>query len=253
MNKKDYAFKYSDYVRRIVTLAVLPFINLVIACLTYEENEPFGVWVIILGFCLSTVLILLLHFLRKVALGTLLGVDLEFRYVYELDKRKNNDRLNLIREQSMYFFEGDFEKSDECCEKLLSLNLKKQEEYLVKSQLIYSRFFIDDSDSSVIELISDQRVLASKYKIAEHNRNDCYFSFIERYLTVDYERAVMSIENLLNDNNIKLVNSRVVVVCYMLIKAYEKIGDREKIEHYSKKLLSADPNRKTVFGESIKL
>ena len=76
MNKKDYAFKYSDYVRRIVTLAVLPFINLVIACLTYEENEPFGVWGIILGFCLSTVLILLLHFLRKVALGTLLGVDL---------------------------------------------------------------------------------------------------------------------------------------------------------------------------------
>ncbi len=252
MNKKDYAFKYSDYIRRIVILCVLPFINLVIACLTYEENEPFGVWWIVLGFCVTTVLILLLRFFRRVALGALMGVDLEFRYVYELDKRKNNEKLNLIRKQTMCFFEGDFRKSSECCKKLLSLNLKKQDEYLVKSQLIYSRFFIDDSDSSVLKLSNEQRDLATKRKIIEHSRNDCYYKFIENYISGDFDSAVKSIENLLNDDKIKLVNSRVVTVCTMLVKGYKKLEDEDKVRYYSKMILSADPSRKTVFGRVIK-
>ncbi len=254
MKKEHKIYKYSNYTKRMILLCLfLPVVPL-IHLLTKEGNEPIALGYIILPVVFIAVAMLLLYYSRRLMLSVFVAKDLDFRVVYELDKRKNNELRNLNLESNMYFYEGDFDKAILACEKIMKLSSKKEEVCSARTQIIISKFFAScssDLDKSILDLIDKQRKFESDNNLRDNKLANQYYIYIENYISEEYEKAINSIESLLEEEGVETFNSRMVVICAMLVLAYKKLEDEEKVKYYTDKILSADPNRKTVFSKSI--
>ena len=253
MKKEHKIYKYSNYIKRMILLCLLSPVVPLICFLTKEENEAISVVYIILPIVFIAVAMLVLYFSRRLMLSISVAKDLDFRVVYELDKRKNNELHNLNLESNMYFYEGDFDKAIVACEKIIKLSSKKEDVYSATTQIIVSKFFDScsgDLDKGILDLIYNQRKFEADNNLRYNKRANQYYTYIENYFSGEYEKAINSIESLLEEDGVETFNSRLVIICAMLVLAYKKLEDEDKAKYYMDKLLSADPNKKTVFSRN---
>lgn len=251
--KKTQIYKYSNYIKRMILLCLLLPVVPLVCFLTKEENETIEVVYIVLPIVFIAVATFFLYFSRRLMLSILVAKDLDFRVVYELDKRKNNELHNLNLESNMYFYEGDFDKAIVACEKIMKLSSKKEDVYSATTQIIISKFFDScsgDLDKSILDLIYTQRKFEADNNLRGNKLANQYYTYIENYISEEYEKAINSIKSLLEEEGVETFNSRMVVICAMLVLAYKKLEDEDKANYYIDKLLSADPNKKTVFSRS---
>lgn len=248
--KKEYQpLKYDSYIKRIIILWIIPWIVPIVALLVKEEHESFEwkfvLWAIVFALLAS----MIMHISRNVFLGYLNVYELDFYTVYELDKRKEkNEMHNLQLLIKFYFYTGEFKSAIECLDTMMNLNLKLSDISMARHMKILSLFFEEDTDSLLV-LIQQQYAMS---KIAMKNSADkSYYEFIEKYLSGKYEEAIQTIKNALNEKNINFLNSKKVLVFYLMFMAYEKMGNISRMQECVDAILLADKNKRTFFSKKI--
>ncbi len=205
---------------------------------------------VLLGICVLLLILFLLG--RRFLIGTLAVTDLDFKILYEIDKRKGNKPEDVSRNYALsgdcLFYDGRFSEAAEHYSIALNNAKKKRNIYAIRHMLILS-LFLSENTENISVFIHQQRStsldgLGKNYKEAEER----YYDFIELFLEKDYNGAIMAIQPLLNDAGIGLLNSRKIMVNYLMSIAFCWLGNTTAEAQCKLQVLEADKNRKTIFS-----
>ena len=236
---------YSNYKRRLVLIWLLPWLIPIIGFITREVGEPILLWTIIFPIVFIFVGTLIMHISRRVFLGNLYAYELEFRLVYELDKRNETfGTYNLRLLTEALFYEGDFQKTIECCDKLLSSSVNLNERYEIIHKKILSLFMNKEYEAVLLQ-IQEQRRTFSEHIVQEDEM--CYV-FIEEYINGNYDGAIEAIQQNLLIKNIDALNYKKVFFYYLMLVAFEAKDDPKNVSECKKEILFADSLQKTYFA-----
>lgn len=195
-------------------------------------------------------MIIFMHVARKIILGILLAYDLDLHTFYEIDKRnEKHEEHNLRLLMNLYFYDGEFQKTIDCSNKLLELSKKTIDIYRVTHQKILSLFLLEKKEETLI-LIEQQRKMALKHKL-KVPKAELYYDYIEHYLSGKYEGAILPMQEALKEKNIEVLNYIKLVANYFMLLAYKKMGDTEQMNVCAKEVLCADKNRHTFFSNNV--
>lgn len=250
MKKEHRVYKYNNHIKRIIALCIIPWFVPLVCILTMESGENFNWGVIIFPLVFSAILILILHISRKLFLGMLISIDLDWHTMYMLDKRGENKKIyNLQLLTNVYLNDGEFCKMLDCADELLRLSSKPQDIYIATHQKILALFFSNNT-AQIPKLIEQQRKTIRDFKISSNDDN-VYYTFIENYLRGQYDNAIQIIKPLLATKNIEVFNNKRVFVNYLMLLAYSKINDSNQMQTCVSEILSADKYYRTFFSKKI--
>ena len=149
----------------------------------------------------------------------------------------------------LHFYDGEFYKTIEYCEKLLQSCKKPIGIYRVTHQKILS-LFLKEKTEDILTLIEKQRQIALKHNL-KVDTETLYYEFIQHYLSGDYEKAIQSMKQVLDIKNIEILNHIKVLAYYFMLLAYKRIGDMEQVKNCAKEILCADKNQHTFFSNNL--
>lgn len=248
MKKEHRVYKYNNHIKRIIALCIIPWIVPLVYILTMENGEIFNWGFVIFPLVFSAILILILNISRKLFLGMLIAVDLDWHTMYMLDKRSENKKsYNLQLLMNVYLNDGEFCKVLDCADELLRLSSKPQDIYIATHQKILALFF-SNNITQISELIEQQRAITRECKIPSNDDN-IYYTFIENYLRGQYDNAIQVIKPLLATKNIEVFNNKKVLINYLMWLAYSKINDSNQMQACVNEILSADKYNHTFFSK----
>lgn len=249
--KSEYsAMKYQNYIRRIIILWIVPWLVPGVYLLTREKGESiqWGYMIFPVAFALLTTLIL--YVARKVLMGILFAIDMDFHVLYELDRRSAKHELHNIKLLiDICFFDGQFQKVVEYADRILQLSSKPADVYMARHQKILSLFLMEKNEE-IQELIAQQNQLNKDKKLQTGN-GSLYYDFIMAYLRKEYGSAIQCIKEILNEKNIEVLNYKKVLVHYFMLLAYQKMVDTEQIQKCKNEIFRADKEYRTWFSRSL--
>ena len=244
------AYEYYRFRRSIVTIFIVLIVDLVMcAGLRLWETDEKHLFVV-LGICL--ILLVLFIFGRQFLIGALSVIDLDYKTLYDIDKRKGNKpenvSINYALSGDCLFYEGRFSEAAENYGEALKHTKKKRCIYAIRHMLILS-LFLSENTENIGALIAQQRSTSPKgLGKGVKESEEKYYDFIENFLKGDYNGAIMAIQPLLNDGAIAILNSRKLLVNYLMSIAFSWSGNAEAQAHCKSQVLEADKNRKTIFS-----
>ncbi len=244
--KKKYgALIYSSFIKVSFIIYLVAFV------LSLEDEYPvFNFTKFVIGFSVSSVIIVILYFLRRLVIGHKIMFELDVRTAYELDKRKNplfKDYNNKLLSYT-YFYEGNFTKAVSVCNETLGRTKNKAYTLLARHTKILSKFFGEDTED-IKELIEQQRELKAIVKSADFDFMFKQYQFIEAYLEENYEKSMDLVLSFLKNEKESAYNSRKIVFLQFQKMLYLKNNDTEGIENCNAEILKCDSKRKTFFSE----
>ena len=242
---------YYKYRKSVITLALLGLFVTALYLLTRESEEPVKIGYIILPPLVSCVLIIVISFMRKVTIGSIIGVDLDYKTAYELLKRKETEKNkyhNLRLLLNLYFMSGDFENVFRCTQELSGSG--KIDDICVARHTEIMTDFITGNYADLPALIECQENMLSQSKKMQDAYNVEYV-FIKAFLSKDYNKAVSVIEKLLSDKSTAVMNNKKVIGNYLLRMAYMELNDPKKVQACTNEIIKADLNNNTVFRRMV--
>lgn len=251
MKTKHQAFKYKNYIRRIAVLCTLPWVVTLVYLLTKDANECIKLRYFVFPIIFIVFTTFLVYFSRKIYLGSLIALDLDFLAVYELERREKGHKLyNYKLLSNLCFFGGQFKELINICDEIMSLSKKTDDVYIARHKKILSLFFCEKINDIPV-LVERQRATIIKDKEL-FKETDLYYTFFEKYFECDYECAVQTIRKVLDIKNINIQNQKKVIVYYLMWLCYKKINIVDQVENCQKEILLADKNQRTFFSMAVK-
>ncbi len=246
--KRNYgAFLYSSFIKLAFLVYMLGLV------LSLEDNYPFfSLKNFAIAFVISTVIIIVLWFMRRLYIAHKIMGELDMRIAYELDKRPlpffKNHNYKLL--YYTHFFVGDFLNAISVCDEALEHTKNKNYTLLARHTKILSLFFSEETEN-IKELIHKQRELKTTMKGTDFDFMFRQYQFIEVYLDADYERAMETIIDFLGDEKESIYNSRKIVFMQFQKMLCIKNNDTEGVQNCNLEILKCDSERRTFFSKII--
>ena len=109
MDTKLTPLKYYNYFKRTIILVFLPWMVTLVYLLTKEETECFNPLFIVIPSIISAIIMFSMRFFRKIFIGNLIAVEMDFNTVYEIEKRSKKHKIhNLKLLINVAFYNGNF-------------------------------------------------------------------------------------------------------------------------------------------------
>ena len=243
MKSNTTALKYYDYLKRTIILVLLPWLVALVYLLTREENETFNVLFIVIPAVVSVIIALAMSFARKVYIGSLIAVEVDFDSVYELEKRSEKHKAhNLKLLINTAFYNGKFHDVVGYADELMETSGNHADVFFAKHKKILSLFLLEtDVDSLIEEQMNENNTLLTEEVL-------CYYNFIESFSSNKFDYAISSMEKALTGENIEIQNHKKVLIYYLMKLAYLKNEDNDNANKCMEKLLLADKAKRTIFS-----
>lgn len=246
------AFYYYRCQNSKIALLLMGFVLPVIHLLTLEESEPVNYKYIVIPVILSLLAVFLISSCRKIMLGKLLGYDLDFKAVYELERRKDkpkNKYYNLKLLANLCFFSGDFPRTLACSSELLTSEKSEDRCYAMHMRIL--ALFIMGDFTEILTLIDSQEKLLIDMKIADSNNHSQIYSFIKSFIQGEYKEAISVANKILSQKDMEKLNHRKILIFYFLRMTYIKLNDTENAKMCANQIIACDPNRNSFFRFSV--
>lgn len=251
-NNYDAFYYYRYEISKYVLLACGFFVP-IIHILTLEKNEKADFKFIVIPVLISLISVFLLSFCRKMILGKLMCYDLDFKMIYELDKRKNTSHNRYYNSKLLmraYLYSGFFDRVLELSDVVL-LSPKDEDRFFAIHMRILSLFFKGEyKDISL--LIESQKKMLNNMKSVELDEYVQIYSCIESFVYGDYLNTIYIADNIFSQRGIEKLNHRKILIFYILKLASAHLNDVERMALYDKKIIECDPNRYTFFTLNIR-
>ncbi len=252
MNNNYNAFYYYRHQISKLVLVACGFLVPTIHILTLEENEKADLKVIVIPILISLLSVFVITSCRKIILGKLMCYDLDFKMIYELDKRKNiprNQYYNLKLLMKVYLYSGDFAGVLQLSNVVMSSE-KDEDRFFATHMRILALFFMGEyKDTSL--LIDSQKRLLSEMKSIESDEYSQFYSCIESFIHGEYNNTICIASNIVSRGDIEKLNHRKILLFYVLKMASVQLNDADSTLLYSRKIIECDPKRNTFFSWNI--
>lgn len=245
------ALNYYHFRRSMIALFCLGLLLPIVYILTLEQAEPIYLRNIFMPILISWGVILCLSFLRKVTLGTLIAHDVDFRTLYNLEKREDKPRhknYNLKLQSDMSFFNGDFDNVILYSTEIIE-NANEEDAYNARHLQILSFFILKEFDKALDLICVQKKTIGIDSNTLEICNN--YYFFIESFIAKKFSIAIEFLSSILVLKDTEKLNNRKVIVYYLLMLTYIELNDSEQIKDCERKIIASDIHNLTFFSRYI--
>lgn len=146
-----------------------------------------------------------------------------------------------------HFYEGNFENAVLYANKIISLSKRDSDIYLARNVEILS-LFLSENFCELNKLIK-----LCKAQNTNYQADLSYCLFVENFLEGNYEQAVSMVEKILKDKRIDFLNSKKVVVYYLVRLAALKMGNSDLINSSTQEIMKSDIYGRTFFSKTRRI
>jgi len=240
--------RYDKIRKTNIVLIILGLLVPAIELLTKDSLSDVEWGFIIIPPVVAVLLVLFLVFSKRILIGILMAVDVDYNTVNMLMKRKENKR-NYIHNRSWdalaCYYYGDFSGLFYC-----ATEIEKSEDiktiFLVRNTQIKALFIMGEYEK-VTELVELQKQLIPKLPRKIVDNSTVYYDFYLSCISKDFEKGIAILEKLLTDKVIMNQNHSKLTIFYFLKMAYKELGNEEQVEKCTQEIFKCDPRRLTFF------
>lgn len=239
-------FKYNNFIKRIVFIAILPFIYILLYIFLGNENSNVLANVL-LPITIGAVLIVCMLVARRIVLNTLIVTDLNAALVYELDKRKEspkNHKHNLSLLLNVAFYNGDFRKTIELGNDFVADCGNPAMLEAIRHKIIMAYFLLGDFNNAA-ELIKTQKSQPVKNILLTN-----FYDYIDAFINENYQEAINIINRILETKKPLVFNNMQILAYYCQKIVYDKTGDETASRMCAERINERDMQHNTFFSQN---
>lgn len=252
MNDEYKDLSYYKFKKLQIMIMILGCNFTLLYAMTRKVGENVNFYIVILLLLVPSVIVAVMSFMRRMIILGLSEKNLDFKTVYDLEHRKDKGRhkvYNLQLLANCHFISGDFEELISCTQNILSLSNVRDACYARHLQII--TYFIIGRYDEALDLIKAQEEAFHKIKKKSAETYNIYYMFIKLFLSGEYADAVEELKKFFSDKNFDALNSRKIIVYYLMRSAYVKLNDRKNVQLCTNEIIKCDPYCNSFFRKTV--